>query len=81
MKNSFNGWSTNLSTDVAHDSNSTTIFLIHLFLSVKLWCKPYFNGLVSKSSLDGLLTRTTCESFFLFLLLFEINLCHFLFLH
>ena len=74
--------STNLSNDIANDSKSTAIFLLtYLFLSVKLWCKPYFNGLVSKSSLDRLITGTVYESFFLLLLLFEINLCTFLFLH
>ena len=71
-----------LPADAAHESSSTAIFLLtYLFLSVKLWCKPYFNGLVSKSSLDRLITRTLYGSFFLLLFLFDIGLCGFLFLH
>ena len=71
----------NWSNDVADDSNSTAIFLLtYLFLSIKLWRKPYFNGFVSKSSLDRLITGTVYESFFLLLLfLFGINWCSFLF--
>ena len=79
-RRSFNEWSTNLSNDVANDSNSTVIFLLtYLLLSLKLWCKLHFNDFESKPSLDRLITRTVYESFFLLLFFFEINLCSFLF--
>ena len=55
--------------------------MIYLFLPVKRRCKLYFNGFVSKSSQDRLITGTEYESSFLLLCLFEINLCSFLFLH
>ena len=79
-RRSFNEWSTNLSNDVANDSNSTVIFLLtYLLLSLKLWRKPHFNDFESKPSLDRLITRTVYEYFFLLLFFFEINLCSFLF--
>ena len=37
-------------------SNSTARFLICLFLSVKLWCKPYFKPATSDSYEERLMT-------------------------